>query len=234
MMNLEEEISERIFSVRIYGNSKEFERLRTKMIFLLKRYFSDEEEDSEVLAQYHIVRNPGHVVLKGNGILKVKESILQISDFEEGITLTSRDVRNLEIISLEDMKIMTIENLTSFYQFHQEGVLSVYLGGYHNTIRRELLKKIYEKYPEKQYCHFGDIDAGGFYILNHLIERTGIPFSAFCMDTDTLQKYKEKWLPLSEHDRVRLDKLISKSEYRDVIQYMLDHNCKLEQENIIL
>lgn len=40
----------------------------------------------------------------------------------------------------------------------------LYLGGYHNTVRRRLLKSIYDIFPEAEYRHFGDIDAGGFEI----------------------------------------------------------------------
>lgn len=38
----------------------------------------------------------------------------------------------------------------------------IYLGGCHNSVRRKLLKLLYQDFPEVEYLHFGDIDVGGF------------------------------------------------------------------------
>ena len=64
------------------------------------------------------------------------------------------------------------------------------------------------------------------------------------MDTQTLQKYHGDRKPLTENDRKRLlqlkDELAERmryeetEDYRDVISYMLDENCKLEQEAVRL
>ena len=49
------------------------------------------------------------------------------------------------------------------------------------------------------------------------------------MGIKELQKYAEYTKPLSENDRKRLPSLYE-SEFAPVIKYMLDNNCKLEQE----
>ena len=109
----------------------------------------------------------------------------------------------------------------------------IYLGGFHNAIRRNFIKKIADQNPTITFLHFGDIDAGGFYILEHLIKKTGISFKPFMMDVETLEKYRGSTKSLTENDRKRLNRL-EKTRFNEVISYMLEHNCKLEQEAIKL
>lgn len=85
------------------------------------------------------------------------------------------------------------------------------------------------------FYHVGDIDVGGFYILNHLIADTKIPFRARKMDIDTLAQYKDYACDLTTEDRKRLKDLKgieALKEYEDIFDYMLENNMKLEQENI--
>lgn len=109
----------------------------------------------------------------------------------------------------------------------------IYLGGYHNRIRRALLKMIYETIPDVQYYHFGDMDAGGFSILMDLRKKTGIPFKSYHMDLDTLKEYRQYAKRLNESDRNRLEKIGKEKEFSEVIEFMLEENIKLEQECII-
>ncbi len=94
----------------------------------------------------------------------------------------------------------------------------IYLGGYHNHSRRNLLMQIYQKLPDAQYYHFGDLDAGGFYILEHLKRKTGIPFQMFQMDIEILKKYEDYAKPLTENDKKRLMQLEK-------------WNCRTKREN---
>lgn len=233
MMKLEEDILQRVFSARVLGNSKSFEKISGKVISIIRKYFSnDEEDDRQLLAQYHILQNPGHLIIKGHGTLQIKDSVVQIEDFKEGLTLSGSDVHEAKLISIRDRSILTIENLTSFYQCEKAETLIIYLGGYHNTIRRDFLKQLYSQFPDLIFLHSGDLDAGGFQILEHLKSKTGIPFKSYKMDTETLQKHIQDAVKLTANDRIRLENLIHIPEYAEVISYMLKYNIKLEQEQI--
>lgn len=231
---LQKDTLERVFSAEVLQYSKAFEPIRSKTAKILRLYFEgdSEAEDEELLAQFHVLKNPGHLILKGHGTIQIKDSVLVLDDFEEGLTLSSSDVENICTMDLADSSVMTIENLTTFYQCSRPDTLIIYLGGYHNTVRRQFLKRIYETWPEKTYYHFGDIDAGGFYILEHLKRKTGIPFRSYLMNTDTLEKYSDQTIPLTENDRKRLQAFAGNEAYADVIRRMLDLNRKLEQEQI--
>ena len=234
MQTLEKDTLERVFSAEVLHYSKAFEPIRAKAVRLLRLYFSEEPEaeDEELLAQFHILKNPGHLILKGHGMIQVKDTVLRMENFAEGMTLSSSDVNNVTTMDLADPDVLTIENLTAFYQCERKNTLIIYLGGYHNTVRRQFLKRIFEMYPEKHYYHFGDIDAGGFYILEHLKRMTGIPFEPFLMGVSELERYHERTIPLTESDRKRLLALAERPEYTDVIQTMLETNRKMEQEQI--
>ena len=55
------------------------------------------------------------------------------------------------------------------------------------------------------------------------------------MDIEQLEKYKDECLPLTENDIVRLNALIETvegQEFKNIIEYLLKHNIKLEQESI--
>ena len=107
---------------------------------------------------------------------------------------------------------------------------------FHNKVRRDFIMKLYEQNPQKNYYHFGDIDAGGFRILEHLRNKTNVPFMPFCMDIDTLVKYKDFRKKLTQNDKSNLEKLLIYDEYADykeTINFMVKNDCKLEQEVVI-
>ena len=112
----------------------------------------------------------------------------------------------------------------------------IYLGGYHNHTRRNLLKKLHEAKRNLKWFHIGDIDWGGFEIFLHLTTHTGIDFQPYLMGINELGKYEEECLPLTTNDRNRLEKLLSDSRaklFYPVIKYMLEKGYKLEQESLI-
>ena len=110
----------------------------------------------------------------------------------------------------------------------------IYLGGYHNSVRRELLELIHRQLPDARYLHFGDIDAGGFEIYEDLCAKTGIPFQQYYMSLQILKEYERYGKRLTVNDRKRVKDMRRKRSgvYDDVLDYMLERNVKLEQECI--
>ena len=57
------------------------------------------------------------------------------------------------------------------------------------------------------------------------------------MDIETLKAYEAQWNPFDADYARKLEKLKSDSKFepfRDVIDFMLVHRCRLEQENVSL
>lgn len=223
----------REFSILHFNDSKYFEHIEARVVKVFKR-FSDEYKEmdmTEILAEYGIYRNPNYVYFKGNAILEIGGGTLDLSQLQQGIGISGEDIGKIQFTDFKDVKkVITIENLTSFFRYHEDESLFIYLGGYHNTIRRNLLNKIHAAIPDAEYCHFGDIDAGGFSILLDLRKKTGISFKSYHMNLDTLKKYKQYGKELTELDRKRLVEIRKLGEFREVIDFMLENNLKLEQE----
>ena len=222
------EIFERDFSIQVLGDSKAFEKVRSKVVSLLYEYGDFPDKDM-LLADLNIVKNPGHVYFKGKGKITVCGQEIDFSNMTGDMAISSELLKNVVGITVLGDVVVTIENLTTFNAFKCENSFAIYLGGYHNTSRRNFIKKVYEQNPDKQYLHFGDIDAGGFYILQHLRNKTGIAFVPYCMDVKTLKENLQYTKKLTENDKKRLVALAD-AEFRETVEFMLENNCKLEQE----
>ena len=218
----------RDFSVKVFGDSKVFERVKRKVTRLLFQY-GDFPQEETILEDLNIIKNPGHVYIKGCGIITISGQIIDLSVLNGDIAISSDLLKSIEKIEITGSRMITIENLTTFNHFSRPGTFALYLGGYHNSHRRNFIRKIYEQNPQISYYHYGDIDAGGFCILLHLREKTGICFIPYQMDTNTLRQHSAYTKPLTDNDKKRLKSLMD-SEFSDTIKYMLEHNCKLEQE----
>lgn len=230
LLKVHRETFMRDFSVRVFKDSKLFEGISPKVINLLYEY-GDFAEKEQVLGDLNIIKNPTYINFKGAGSITIKGQRIDLTGLSSDIAISSIMLSDIDKIQVVGKAIITIENLTSFHTFKDKDMFVIYLGGYHNSLRREFIKKMYQQNPNIDYFHFGDIDAGGFYILEHLKKQTGVDFKPFRMDTETLISYSEYTKPLTENDRDRLSRLIN-SEHSRVIKYMLENNCKLEQEAI--
>lgn len=233
----------REFSVRCFGDTKMLEK-RLGLIGRIMRRFSDAYEDMDIyaiLAEHGIYNTPNYVYIKGNGRLRAgAEGTCEIGlrGLHQGIGLSGEDLDTLRWTDLSEVKrVITIENLTTFFRWEEDNSILIYLGGYHNNVRKKLLQDIYAIIPDAQYLHFGDIDVGGFEIYRDLCKRTGIAFQPYLMGIEQLKAYHDCTRNLTENDHKRLALLLEKekdSGIAAVLEYMRRHNIKLEQESIRL
>lgn len=225
----------REFSILHFQDSKAFEKMEGRIAHVLRKFKEGCEGAAydEILAEYGIYHTPNYVYLKGNVPLIMRGERIDLSVFRQGLGISGEDMEGIRFCSTANVKqVITIENLTTYFRWQEEDSLLVYLGGYHNGVRRALLKEIYSSYPEAAYYHFGDIDAGGFEIYRDLRERTGIPFRMYHMDLATLQAHAAYAKHLTENDRKRLLGMREREDLRGIIDYMLEQDTKLEQECI--
>lgn len=230
LLKVDTETFYRDFSIRAFKDSKVFDRISPKVVSLLFEYGEFPEKD-QVLETLNIVRNPTYVNFKGAGSIVLSGQRINLNSLKSDIAISSALLEDIDRINITGKSVMTIENLTSFHTTDSKESFLIYLGGFHNRIRREFIKKIYKQNPEVAFYHFGDIDAGGFHIFEHLRRQTGIDFKPYKMDLETLRSYQEFSKSLTENDRDRLIKLKGR-EFDEVIEYMLEQNCKLEQEAV--
>lgn len=230
VMKIETETFVRDFSVRVFRDSKVFEKLSQKVIGILFEY-GEFPEREQVLSELNLIKNPTYVNCKGAAVIELADQPLDLNRLTGDLAISSAMLADVNRITITGKAVMTVENLTSFHRINQPDTLMIYLGGFHNQIRRDFIRKIADQNSEVSFFHFGDLDAGGFYIFEHLRQQTGVDFKPYQMDRETLRQYHRYTKKLTDNDRKRLKKLQA-GRFKEVIDYMLKHDCKLEQEAI--
>lgn len=237
------EILERELSISILSNSKAWEEKYKKKILkilrqnerfasLVENCEDEKEADKVILEECNIFSNPSYVYFKGSGTITFDNGncISLFSDIP--LALSSAAINKITAFEIIDKKIMTVENLTSFNRIKKSDIFFIFLSGYHNSAKQAFLSKIFRQNSNKEYYHFGDIDPDGFFILDNLRSKTQIDFKAYKMGMAELQKYSSYTRPLEENDLRKAKSLIAKEKYTEILDYMLKHNVKLEQEII--
>lgn len=238
-----QDLLERELSISFFGDSKQFEqKYRKRVCGLLQKYgnyegllqgIDDKREIEQILlGEHHIFANPSYIYLKGDAILRFDDG--DKIEIKSGLplALSSQALTKMRSIQIKNTAVMTVENLTSFHRLEFLQYFYIFLSGYHNSLKQQLLLKIAQDNPEIKWYHFGDLDPDGFYIVEHLRRGTEIPFETWHMQVEDLVQYKQYGRELTEKDRVKLRNLLHAGYDREVLKYMLDQGYKVEQEII--
>ena len=228
---LNEETYIRNFSEMVFHDSKRLQSILGPITRILLDYGDGVCQKETVLAQYNLISNPGYVYIKGDWQIRCQGRCISTDMFRGGIAISSDTLDEIEQISVPGGRIVSVENLTTYHDTKESQGAIIYLGGFLNSVRTNLLKKLYVFEPDARYYHKGDLDPYGFLILENLKEKTGVPFEPMEMDLDTLRQcYRAgHFRPLDEADRKAIT-APALAEYQPILQYMLQHNCKVEQE----
>ena len=230
----ENELFLREASMLIYGDSKYLEENVLHSVCqalreYLRRPCQEDELEDEILEEYHIVRERQKICLKGNMTVRIAGRELDLGAFADGVEFFAEELKRLEWVRVHTPHFMTVENRTSWFRLNIPDAALFYLDGYCVRSQRDFLKKVCQDNPELVFWHFGDIDAGGFYIHEHLCRMTGIPFRLYRMSRRELENpnFQSCLRPLTQQDRVRLKSLEKQEAYRELVSYMLEKNVKL-------
>lgn len=221
----------RNFSEMVFHDSKRLQSISNPISRILMDYGDGIGEKETILAQNNLISNPGYVYIKGDWQIWCQERHISVNMFRGGIAVSSDALDAIDRIAVPGGTIISVENLTTYHDTKESQGAIIYLGGFMNTVRTNLLKKLYVFEPDARYFHKGDLDPYGFLILENLKKKTGIPFEPLEMDLDTLRQCHRAghFRPLDEADKKAI---ISPAlaEYQPILQYMIQHNCKIEQE----
>lgn len=236
VQNIQDEIMERDFSVRLFKDSKIFAlRYKSKLINIIKRYNEELKDfsDEDVLKEFNLTKNSSYVLVKNNLNFQINEQIINLNNLGFEFLLSDNMIKTMQILPSKFESVITVENLTSFKTLKDKNAVVIFLSGFNSHTKQMLLKKVFDIYPNKKYYHFGDIDVGGFRIFNHLKYSTKIPFKPYRMGIIELKENKTHLKPLTDNDIKNLHLLKNNSQYdlfKEEIDYMLENNVKLEQE----
>lgn len=236
VFKIEKESYIRNFSTAVFKDSKRFQKeFKSCIESILFDYTDGLIEKDKILEYYNLYENPTYVYIKGDVIISFENSTIYAKELPDGIALSNASLKRIRSIKVLTKAVITVENLTTYHDENKKEAVYIYLGGYHNKSKKELLEKIYKDNKSFEYLHEGDIDIYGFLILENLKERTGIPFKPLLMDINTLKRFYEagiyKELSISDIRMIEKNRENLK-EYSEVLDFMLLNNCKVEQESL--
>ncbi|MBM7583207.1 hypothetical protein JOD02_002085 [Caldicoprobacter guelmensis] len=243
----EDELLERVFSLRCFGDSKYFEKnLRRRLLSIIKKYWQEEDlqagewTDDEILSLIGIVKAPEQVEFCGNMLASIQGRVADFTPLIHGVAINTPTIRDMAILELPTVKrILFIENKANYvdYVFKKRNPdeLVIYHGGFYSPVKGLFFKKIYEVACRCgiTFYHWGDMDLGGFQIFKRLKTRIIPTLQPYLMDVDAFTSVKRFWQSFDEKYAQALQKLLydpDYSEFHPLIKVMLKEKARVEQE----
>lgn len=241
-------VSMRAFSVKLYNNSKFFERemkqyvVSTIMNFepAMKDVDNDEINDREALAQVGIIMISEVFEFCGNVSINYINGTIDYSHIKNGACVSDNSVSEIMSIDIFDTdKIIFIENKTNYVEYclncRKERELVVYHGGFYSPKRGEFFKKLCENKNIPVYL-WSDIDYGGFRMYVRLKKNIVPSLIPMNMDIGSFDRHKENGFMRDDKYISQLQKLtedLDYSEFYDVIAAISESKVTVEQESFL-
>lgn len=243
--SLTESTPRRVFSQRVLGDSKEFEQRVEKVLLQVLRAHgpAEYETDEEYLDSVNLVVHPKLTLLAGELEFTLNGIATSLVNFPGGLGLAHQSIKALSITALSTKPMLTVENLTTYYQVtqHQQSRwgLVVYTGGFPHSGTKQLLAKLavalISKTPAAEVYHWGDIDYGGIRIFQHLKETFFPSLRPYLMDVAAYREYADRGLSFEQSYALRLQALLHDERYLEwhpLLLEMLSRKVRVEQESI--
>lgn len=245
------EVPYRVFSVRVFNDSKRFEALKGAIARLARRHQPEWRalSNQETLRELGLVANPGHLYLYGPWrLVDGHGQVMSLSEFYPSVGIPTALAGCVEQVRVDAACVICVENLTSFYELvhrRKQAVLgrgqrlaALCLWGNPSPASRHLLRCLADDLPSDiPLLLWADIDYGGLNILAQLRTQASPRFAPYRMDRRTLDTHAHWAHPLSSADERNLARLRHHPALADLvalIDYMLLKGIKLEQEAVAL
>jgi hypothetical protein len=239
-----EEIPYRVFSVRLFNDSKRFDSLKESIARLARRHQSQWRNLSaqETLRELGLVSNPGHLYLYGPWqLVDADGQVMSLAEFYPAVGIPTALAARVERVWVEAPRVVCVENLASFYElirYEGQELAALCLWGNPSPAVRHLLRCLVQELPSNvPLCVWADLDYGGLNILAYLRQQVSPRFVPYRMDQATLNAHVRWAHPLSSTDERNLTRLQHHPALTDMlplIDEMLGQGLKLEQEAVIL
>jgi hypothetical protein len=230
----------RVFSVRVFNDSKRFEALLSAVSQLARRSAPDWRglSAAEVLRELNLVPNPGHLYLHGPWeLVDQNGQLTDLAAFAPSVGLPAAQAAHLRGVQVAAPEVICVENPTSFYELIRaspEPLAAICLWGNPSPACRHLLSCLPGAVALRVWA---DIDYGGLNILAQLRQQVRPDAAPYRMDVKTLDDHARWARPLAPGDAKNLARLARRPVLADMwplIDHMLRRGLKLEQEAIRL
>jgi len=109
----------RVFSVRVFNNTKRFDDLKPALIRLARRANPEWKSlhNEDLLHELNLVANPTYIHLSGNWELTdINGQIINLDSFTPSVGFPASQIASIQRITIRAESVLCIENLTSFHQ----------------------------------------------------------------------------------------------------------------------
>lgn len=167
------DIAIRRFSTQVLGNSKKVQGLTSLLnVLLLAELDAPGREDEEILNELGLVRYPSTVLVGGAVLVTTtKNRVVRVD--EPYLGLPPDAIERVEYLPTCS-NVMTIENLETFHEVarlaaNRTDWMVLYTGGMPSPSWKRVFTAFVKALPvTSTIWHWGDIDAGGFRIADHI------------------------------------------------------------------
>ncbi len=239
-----EELPYRVYSVRVFNDSKRFDALRRAVARLARRHHPAWRAltNREILGELGLVPNPSQLHLAGPWHLRDDAGVTaSLAAFRPAVGIPAALAGRVSQVRVDARRVICVENLTPFYELLRRGgedLAALCLWGNPSPACRHLLERLVDGLPEAvPLLLWADLDYGGLNILAQLRRSVSPRFQPYRMDAATLKTFAYWGQPLTARDRRNLRRLRDEPHLVDmvgVIDALLGADVKLEQEAVVL
>lgn len=238
------ELPYRVFSVRLFNDSKKFESFKETVARLARRHnpLWRDLSPPEVLRELGLVANPSHLFLYGPWrLIDAAGQVMSLGEFYPSVGLPAALAAQVRQVAVEAERVVCVENVTTFYElirYEPAGLAACCLAGNPSPAARHLLRCLAATLAESvPLLLWADLDYGGLNILAQLRRLVSARFTPYRMDLVTLEQHAGYGQPLTPNDERNLTRLRQQADLADMtglIDRMLLEGLKLEQEAVVL
>ncbi len=243
--SLSGDIPKRMFSLRVFGNSKYFEQyVERRVLSIVRQGLGNVSELGEgELDLIGIVSQPKPVLLGGYGQFALNATTLSLELFPDGMAIYPETLKTFVWRRLAVERIIVIENLSSYHQWlrvrRSLPELVIYCGGFPHRILQSFLHELWRAVKEfnetVDIYHWGDIDLGGIQIYEFLQRDCPLVVHPLFMDEKTLRKFGEvDWERPEQYRKkaARLSRDQTYSKWKSLLVAIAETGLRVEQESV--
>ncbi|MBO1927495.1 DUF2399 domain-containing protein [Thiomicrorhabdus sp. 6S2-11] len=223
----------RHFSARVLGDSKAFSSIKSGVANLLKELNPELEPlDTESMLQFYGLSPLSHPVFISGALTLFSKDISLGAEFPPSVGVWSESV-DKALLDDKVKVVTTIENQATFNRYvkeeRQEDEIVMFTSGVPSPSFLKLFKLIAQSKTNLDFRHWGDIDLGGFVILNILDSAILSSVIGYRMSfIDYLNKDSKSLFTSAEINR--LNNLGLSEANKDLISGLEEGSKKFEQE----
>lgn len=241
---------ERVFSRRVFGDSKYFEKhLKSKLLSILRNYYGEERENEELMLLAGLSRYPEVMEFTGDITVKVSTGEIEYRLQPYGAYLNSfllDEILEIDIKAIN--RILFIENKANYVWYvmnrRRDDELVIFHGGFYSKAKGEWFRRLIAAAHKSEvegrtltYQHWGDMDFGGMQIFERLKDNLVKELKPYLMDVETYHRYEKKGKKIKDkkyYEKLEVYLMITNvSEFIELTREILKSGRVVEQEVII-